>query len=472
MANFGGTLRSIIKACSVKSYILADALGYDPSYLSKWLNNTKRPSAAMIDSTAETIAAVCARNCDAAAVKKLEEEYRLPAVDPADKAACIKMIKGIITRSFYETEREIGAGNTDPSHDLYPLDIDLVLELLTVNIERGVGNFDLIIPLNVFKLAVEKRPELLAFFKIGSSENQQISLRLFYTDGTLEGIDGMDVFILSLAHVFYNSSFQLYYVSPADYAKYGGLCVLSDRFAVCGIKDPFTGESLCASISNQDSVEKIYHSALSFFNRQATVFDHAKTLSEKSRNYSYKYASNPSHVYILGEMFPIYMDSEIQRLVFNAQLSPTAADYCKNFYYEYAGATTVYIFESVLLNYFVDGHMCINNTRHIVLGREERKYHIETLLKRIEERTGLEIYILRDTNPVLKANDCRFSIFSAADVSLIIDGIDQRETYYITSDKGCAVVDRLIAKLKALPDDLLLGRERSIEYIKKSLRII
>lgn len=34
MANFGGTLRSIIKACSVKSYILADALGYDPSYLS------------------------------------------------------------------------------------------------------------------------------------------------------------------------------------------------------------------------------------------------------------------------------------------------------------------------------------------------------------------------------------------------------------------------------------------------------
>lgn len=51
-------------------------------------------------------------------------------------------------------------------------------------------------------------------------------------------------------------------------------------------------------------------------------------------------------------------------------------------------------------------------------------------------------------------------------MSLIIDCTEHRETHYITSDKGCFVVEQLIAKLRALPDDLLLGRERSIEYIK------
>ena len=116
--------------------------------------------------------------------------------------------------------------------------------------------------------------------------------------------------------------------------------------------------------------------------------------------------------------------------------------------------------------------MCIDNTRHIVLDREERKHHIETLLERMEAHSNLEMYILRDANPVLKANDCQFSVFSAADVSLIIDCTEHRETHYITADKGCFVVEQLIAKLRALPDDLLLGRERSIEYIKKSLRII
>ena len=65
--------------------------------------------------------------------------------------------------------------------------------------------------------------------------------------------------------------------------------------------------------------------------------------------------------------------------------------------------------------------------------------------------------------------------FSAADVCLVInccEESEEREAYYITSDKGCAVVERLIAKLKALPDDILLSKERSMEYIQKSLRII
>lgn len=472
MSDFGSTLRGIIKTCGVKSYILADALGYDPSYLSKWLNNAKRPSAAMIDATASEIAAICVRSADAAAISKLAEEYRLPATDFSDKGTCTQMIKGIITRSFFETEQKTVPGKKDAPAGECPLDIDLVFEQLMVNICHEMGNFDLIIPLSVFKLAVEKKPELLAFFKIGSSEKRQVSLRLFYTDSTLAEDDSMNVFILTLAHVFYNSDLQLYYVSPADYAKYGGLCVLNKRFAICGIKDPFTGEALCASISNLDSVEKIYHSALSFFYKQTAILDRAKSLSYKSKNYSYKYASDPSHVYILGEMFPIYMDSEVQKLVFDTQLSPTASDSCKNFYYEYAGVTAVYIFESVLLNYFVDGRMCIDNTRHIVLDREERKHHIETLLERMEAHSNLEMYILRDANPVLKANDCQFSVFSSADVSLIIDCTEHRETHYITSDKGCFVVEQLIAKLRALPDDLLLGRERSIEYIKKSLRII
>ena len=385
------------------------------------------------------------------------------------------MIKSIIVNSFFETERETQPRKKAALPVTCPLNIDLVFEQLMVHIERGADKFDLIIPLNVFKLAVEKKPELLAFFKIGSTERQRVSLRLFYTDSTLEEDDSMEVFILSLAHVFFNSSFQLYYISQADYSKYGGLCVLNDCFAVCGIRDPFSGEALCASISNHESVEKIYHSALSYFYKQTSVFDHAKPYSKKAKKYSYKYATNPSHVYILGEMFPIYMDSEIQKLVFNTQLSPTSADSNKNFYYEYAGTTSVYIFESVFLNYFVDGSMCINNTRHIVLGREERKHHIETLLQRMKECSGLDIYIVRDTNPVLKANDCRFSIFSAADVCLVInccEESEEREAYYITSDKGCAVVERLIAKLKALPDDILLSKERSMEYIQKSLRII
>ena len=472
MADFGSTLRSIIKICGVKSYILAGALGYDPSYLSKWFSNAKRPSSAMINSTAETIADICVRDGDAEAIAKLAREFQISEVNPLDKPASAKMIKNIIIRSFFETEREGTIRRKDVSIDMFQIDIDMVCDQLAANIDREKRNYDLIIPLNVFKQSIEKKPELLAFFKIGTSEKQQVSVRLFYSENVFEKEGSMEGFILSLSHIFYNSNMQLYYVSMEDYAEYGNMCVLNDCFAILGIKDPFTGEVLCSNISNHTSVEKIYNSMLTYLYKQANVFDYTKSLSEKSRNYSYKYASHSSHFYILGEMFPIYMDSVIQKLVFNMQLSPAADESCKNFYYEYTGTTTVFIFESVLLNYFVTGHMRINNTRHVVLDREERKHHIETILERMEKRSGLELYILRDTNPVLKANDCCFSTFSTTDVSLIIDSNDQREIYYITSDKGCSIVNSLIARLRDMPDNFLLGRERSIEYIKNLLRII
>ena len=81
MSDFGSTLRSIIKGLRRKSYILADALGYDPSYLSKWLNNSKRPPATMIDGTAEEIAKVCVHSGDTSAFEKLAENYNIQSVD-------------------------------------------------------------------------------------------------------------------------------------------------------------------------------------------------------------------------------------------------------------------------------------------------------------------------------------------------------------------------------------------------------
>lgn len=101
MSDFGSTLRSIIKVCGVKSYILADALGYDPSYLSKWLNNSKRPPATMIDGTAEEIAKVCVHSGDTSAFEKLAENYNIQSVDVSDKTAMQKNDKEHYRQQFF-----------------------------------------------------------------------------------------------------------------------------------------------------------------------------------------------------------------------------------------------------------------------------------------------------------------------------------------------------------------------------------
>ena len=41
---FGRTLQELTRLCGVKRCNLADALGYDPSYISRWINGVKHPS--------------------------------------------------------------------------------------------------------------------------------------------------------------------------------------------------------------------------------------------------------------------------------------------------------------------------------------------------------------------------------------------------------------------------------------------
>lgn len=43
---FGRTLQELTRLCGVKRCNLADALGYDPSYISRWINGVKHPVAA------------------------------------------------------------------------------------------------------------------------------------------------------------------------------------------------------------------------------------------------------------------------------------------------------------------------------------------------------------------------------------------------------------------------------------------
>ena len=43
--SFGTVLGELCSLCGIKRCNLADALGYDPSYISRWINNVKLPAA-------------------------------------------------------------------------------------------------------------------------------------------------------------------------------------------------------------------------------------------------------------------------------------------------------------------------------------------------------------------------------------------------------------------------------------------
>ena len=76
---FGRTLQELTRLCGVKRCNLADALGYDPSYISRWINGVKHPSLRSNDALPAQIAAYLTANA-APDVRGLLREENYTAV--------------------------------------------------------------------------------------------------------------------------------------------------------------------------------------------------------------------------------------------------------------------------------------------------------------------------------------------------------------------------------------------------------
>ena len=82
---FGRTLQELTRLCGVKRCNLADALGYDPSYISRWINGVKHPSLRSNNALPAQLAAYLTANAAPAVRARIAGQFdlRCDSVDDA-----------------------------------------------------------------------------------------------------------------------------------------------------------------------------------------------------------------------------------------------------------------------------------------------------------------------------------------------------------------------------------------------------
>lgn len=86
---FGRTLQELTRLCGVKRCNLADALGYDPSYISRWINGVKHPSLRSNDALPAQIAAYLTANAAPDVRARIAGQFDLRC-DAADDAGVFR----------------------------------------------------------------------------------------------------------------------------------------------------------------------------------------------------------------------------------------------------------------------------------------------------------------------------------------------------------------------------------------------
>ena len=96
---FGRTLQELTGLCGVKRCNLAAALGYDPSYISRWISGIKLPALRNNDTRFDRTAAYLTENASPEVRERIAAQFALSCKDPGDDAAFAAALSSLLAKA-------------------------------------------------------------------------------------------------------------------------------------------------------------------------------------------------------------------------------------------------------------------------------------------------------------------------------------------------------------------------------------
>lgn len=459
---FGDLLRMLLTLNDIKMYNLAGALGYDKSYVSKWINHTKLPPSKDIDRLSESIADFVVRECDGDRKRLTARELGLmrpdgtvpedrvfkgklasmlketywhsryqPAPTAADRSPARRRGRDRATECILTTQPVSDGGFRDALDDLPPADRDAgPLKLLALlDMEQFSDNVDLYWKHICRLLSTGKHAEV-ELYEMGAQNRVALPDRLF---------------------------------------------IARDRFVVRSLELPFSQRSVTVRMDDPGVAALYYDDARQFLLRQQSVLQSSNV---NGNLYYYKYASTTAPKrYLLSSMFPIYMDDSLFWELLDKYGGPKTGEmsgrnYPREYLKEFSCKKSVVIFESALLRYMSTGRIsAFDAYEGEVLTKNERRRHLQGILEELEDGSRLEMKILSDKNPLLNYEESSVSFF-CNDSSAYCSDIRKKQDgvrYFMSSDSR-RLLNTFLDHIHALPDQHLTGQKAAIEYIYHGMK--
>lgn len=452
---FGDLLRQFLNLCEVKMYVLAQTLGYDKTYLSKWINNVKLPPAKNIDSLAEQIAAVLVKQSSADARIKLAASCGLVQNDgsritPKRLETKVAML---LKESYWETQNS--------------------------RFEKKFANAD---TLRFHQLPVGRSDCMLSFVpgdpfghRVLDDMREAESRGLqFHLDVLIDPRQFADTAVLCAQDLIRLLGAQLsggIRIVQCDTPFHSPLpkrLLVADGWGIyISLMDAFSGQSYYpVLIDDPQIVSAYYRSAKQYLALNTVITEHHNSPrgQEHSKSLIYK-----NKRYLLSDMFSIFMEPELldaalDRIDLSDQ-SVSRQELHVSYEKEFSRKKDVIIFESAIANYLNTGKLHFSSFP-VTLPPELVACHIQGILHAAKQRKNLRFRILRDRNPCLPYSEDNASLFLTSSTAY---GIGAAGGRYIVSPQCIELLNNCFDRLGRSDGKLLLDEESSLTYLRNAV---
>ena len=402
MSAYGTLLKTLINFSGSKLSTVAEEVGYDVSYISKWCNKSKLPAAKMAPNINRTLAkhfsTEILKHEDLSTFSKT---FSIDATPESLNSIIYNLLKDNYKESSKEAVTELH-NNTQQqtrvlalasdiynffNHELYEtmLSYDEPLDILcTLDICRFIGN-------PISDVITYPMPSHEIRVKIGLNYDTLIS-------NSYTNLRDLYFFINAYSHI----SFDFYDDSLMNSLN---AIVIKNHMAIICALDQYNRIITAAVISDVEKVNQIYLRILPAF-RAPGLLLHA---TESDEFYQYGYRTD---FYARDDKFQIFLTRGFEYLLPKeswASIANTAKERDKDEFMAKLvsqlqitweeifekGAIDFYVLKSSLMRYIEDGEIIFADVVYYMTA-EERKLHIQKVLDIIKKNPNIRFYVIDD----------------------------------------------------------------------------
>ncbi len=379
---FGSLLKKLITERDTKEKVISQKLGYDPTYLSKWITGKNLPSQKSIDSTCEKLANILSDGKDSDKIK----------------TSLINAYYSDLGFSALENNMNKNISLITANSDV----INLMLEVLQQLNYCGVKNITINTTLNLFqKFEYHIEDIIIKLHKMGL-KSLKINMCASFDEYAYDPLIFCNN-LLSLTSGNYFIDFNIYKAKE----EIPQILVINDAIAM-NVVNLENVVFLCYYSFNEKYIESITNSYNLIVRHMEKVLSYAMPISLRKTNVQLNQFLQNNQSILFSESPAIFIPKSIVRtLIKNNELNMEGeewnehVDYLEqvsNIFEKYTSHNNIKIlvYESLLSYYVNTGRIEIGGKKHI-FTKEQIKEHVLNICNYMRKNENIEFYSISDT---------------------------------------------------------------------------
>lgn len=472
---FSALLQKLIRISNVKPQVLADRMGYDVSYISKWQSGAKLPSSRNAEELFGKMAHFFAVNTEAAQQKEIKEVLGLEY----DGAGLEKALEKYLLQSLLkqkEQKEEHRKVQERISYDSLWQDQETVAGAVGGMIyelcSRAERDVDIIVTCP-FQEYVTKENDF--FKKLEALEKRGITVRIHQFIDMEKFKNQTDAYCRCIA-MYLNAIHSVrydFYELPHEHADIPVL-VIKNGLLVTEIQEPFTREKYTTVIRSLPLVNAYYEAAYACLISRKPLVEEYSVHKMYQEKYIFDYMMQNEYRYLLRSMHIIHLpDDMLWELCrkYTGDQESALLQYNMN-RNSFQAPVTAVVYKSTLMDYIFDGKINIFG-KEAEVEREWRVRHITHLIEELEKNSSIRIFLLENNNPYIGYDDLQSTIYFCRDTVFAMAVQNGISGYYrFFSKKLIDQFNEFYRHIENAGDEYLLRGQKVMDFLRQGLKFI